>query len=73
MSSIDNHSFMNESFENWYSDVYEWEIKRGSRGQTGKHLTKYDGDYISNHARDNFKVWCAAMSRVTQNDIERVS
>lgn len=58
------HEELTESFEAWYKEEYEWSMKRGSTGRSGMHLKQYENEYISDHARDNFKVWCAAMKRM---------
>lgn len=52
-----------KDFEEWYCDMYSWEIKRGQRGRLGKHLMKYEDIYISDHARDNWSVWVGAAKR----------
>lgn len=50
-----------ERFEAWYGKKYEWECGR-QRGKIGKHLQKYNGEYISDHARDSWETWQAAIS-----------
>jgi hypothetical protein len=60
------HEELTESFEAWYAEEYSHSIKRGARGRAGCHLTQFDGEYISDHARDNFKVWCAAIKRMVK-------
>lgn len=49
-----------ERFEAWYNKKYEWECGR-QRGKIGKHLQKYNGEYISDHARDSWEIWQAAL------------
>jgi hypothetical protein len=48
-----------ESFEAWYADHYT--IRGGARGRASRHLTRYEGEYVSDHALECFTVWCAAM------------
>jgi hypothetical protein len=57
---------MMETFEDWYAEEYSHSIKRGARGRASNHLAKYEGEYISDHAKDNFKVWCAAIKRMVK-------
>lgn len=54
------------SFEEWYAVEYSWSIKRGARGRASYHLAQYEGEYISDHARDNLKVWTAAFKRMSK-------
>jgi len=54
------HEEMTETFETFYTNTYN--IRYGARGRASRHLEKYDGVYISDHAAECFKVWCAAMN-----------
>jgi hypothetical protein len=51
-----------EAFEEWY--VGEYVIRSGAYGRASRNLTKHDGQYISDHAAECFKVWCAAIKRM---------
>ena len=57
------HEEIKAAFEAWYSEEYSFQMRRGA-GRAGHHLKQYEGEYISDHARDNFKVWCAACKRM---------
>lgn len=57
---------LTESFEAWYSEEYRWEMKRAAPGRGGYSLKKYNGEYVSDHASNDFKVWCAAIMRVSK-------
>lgn len=50
-----------QAFEEWYSEEYSFQIRRGAAGRAGLHLRKYEGEYVSDHARNDYKVWCSAM------------
>lgn len=54
------HEELTESFEAWYADAYV--VRSGARGRASRHLTKHDGQYISDHAAECFTVWYAAMN-----------
>lgn len=54
------------SFEAWYTEEYEWEMRRGGLGRTGLHLRKHDGEYVSDRVRNDFKVWCTAIKRMNK-------
>jgi hypothetical protein len=51
-----------EAFEAWYLEEYV--IRSGARGRASRNLTKHEGEYISDHAAECFKVWCAAIKRM---------
>lgn len=48
-----------ESFETWYKKEYI--VREGARGRASKHLMVHNDHYISDHAADCFKVWCAGI------------
>lgn len=48
-----------ESFESWYKEEYV--VRDGARGVASRHLSTHNGEYISDHARELFKVWCTAV------------
>ena len=52
------------AFEEWYSEENSWSIRRGSVGRAGCHLKQYDGEYVSDHASEAYKAWCAAFKRM---------
>lgn len=54
------------AFEAWYVEEYSSSIRRGLRGRASIHLTQYEGEYISDHARNDFKVWSAAIKRMSK-------
>lgn len=47
------------SFQVWYSDKYV--IRHGARGRSSRHLEVYQGTYTSDHARECWETWCAAV------------
>lgn len=51
-----------ETFESWYRSEYT--IRGGARGRASRHLEMYEGDYVSDHARECYVVWMAAMRSV---------
>lgn len=51
-------------FEQWYKAEYL--IREGARGRASRHLMQYDGEYISDHAAECYKVWCAAYKRMNK-------
>lgn len=55
---------MKSSFEEWYSNEYAWEMKRSAGGRGGCSLKQYNGEYVSDHATNAHKVWCAAIKRM---------
>ena len=59
------------SFEIWFSKKYDWQIRRGSYGRQTAHLKRFEGQYISDVARNDFEVWCAALG-VTEGDADVV-
>lgn len=64
-----------ERFEAWWKSEYEWEMKRGVRGRGGYSLEKFDGVYVSDAARQAYKVWIAATIETTQrmtNDLKEI-
>lgn len=52
-------SDIRESFEEFYKETYV--IRQGARGVASRHLERYKDEYISEHAAECYKVWCAAM------------
>lgn len=50
-----------EAFELWYKDEYV--IRSGARGRASRHLEMYAGEYVSDHARESFKIYCEGMKR----------
>lgn len=54
------------AFEEWYTEEYSSSIRRGMRGRASIHLQQYEGEYISDHARNDFKVWTAAIKRMSK-------
>lgn len=54
------------AFEAWYSEEYAWEMKRSAPGRGGVSLKQYNGEYVSDRTKNDFKVWCAAMKRMQQ-------
>lgn len=57
---------LKSSFEEWYSNEYAWEMKRSAPGRGGVSLKQYDGEYVSDKTKNDYKVWCAAMRRMQQ-------
>lgn len=51
-----------ECFEAWYSEKYAFEMKRGVGGRVGKSLRKHEGEYVSDHAREAYEIWCIAVA-----------
>lgn len=59
-----NREELMESFEAWYKVEYEWYMQRARRGY--KLSKDSEGNYEWDHPRHDFKVWCAAMSRMSK-------
>jgi hypothetical protein len=59
-----NREEVTEAFEAWYSEEYV--IRSGARGRASRNLTKHENEYISDHAAECFKVWAAAIRRMTK-------
>jgi hypothetical protein len=53
-----------EAFEAWYLEEYV--VRSGARGRASRHLALHLGQYISDHAAECFKVWCAAVKRMNK-------
>lgn len=54
------------AFEAWYKEEYSFQIWRGGRGRSCRHLETYEGTYISDLTANDFKVWCAAYKRMNK-------
>lgn len=62
MTSKSEVTDMREVFEKWYTDRYS--PRRGAYGRASHHLTQYEGEYVSDHARECYTVWQAALESV---------
>jgi hypothetical protein len=50
-----------EEFEKWFTKKYDWQIRRGSYGRQTPHLKMFEGEYISDQARNDWEVYQAAV------------
>ena len=50
-----------EAFEAWYREEYV--VRSGARGRASRHLEKHNGEYISDHARESFRIYCVGLQR----------
>lgn len=53
-------------FEEWFSEEYSSEMRRGLHGRSAFSFKMHDGEYVSDRVRNDFKVWCAAYKRMNK-------